>query len=100
MNGKHALAASQPKIIDQGAALVDGAKFHWTCDTHGILEVWNWRYGRSCRSLNGVAATDILIRLAAMDLMARHADRLGRLQHALPVRSTVGTWSDIKSLSR
>jgi hypothetical protein len=35
-----------------------------------------------------------------MDLMARHAERLGRLQPGVTVKSTVGTWSDIKSLCR
>lgn len=100
MNHNHPPDTAQGKIVQRGAALVDGAKFHWTCDTDDVLEVWNWRYGRSCRSLSAGAETNVLIRRTAMDLMARHADRLGRLQHGVIVKSTVGTWSDSKSLCR
>lgn len=98
MNTPHALDVL-PRIVREGAALVDGAKFRWAYDSAGTLEVWNWRYGRCCRVLNS-AATHILIRRTAMDLIARHAERLEALQQGPLVKSTDGTWSDLKSLRR
>ena len=98
MKHPHALDVL-PRIVREGAAYVDGAKFRWAYDSAGVLEVWNWRYGRSCRCA-GSAATDILIRRTAMDLIERHTERLDALQPHPLVKSTDGTWSDLKSLRR